>query len=752
MWRLNVFTLDNLVCQVIIRIQPKAKMSLNKFLKELVKKTPEKTERTIIFDKISDNSRVYLSLSALALLIFLAIALNFPIKDFFLRRFFPKQLSQAAGNYSISGHIFLDANNNGIEDPEDIGVFNGGDAYNVGINLLDSTGALISSLATDSLGNFSFSNLAPGGYTLSLQLSTGMSVSRNGSSTIPITLSSTNTNPNISLGIIWQPGSNNDPACQVAWVKPQAQVRNWVPFETATLNSKSGYYSATAVAPDSGVTPTPAWTGVSQLYASTSAISQSNPNLSNCISCNTPATGSPEPQPDRYKYYDNWIPGTDWLTAVGEGPDGPYIHWATASAGLQAIETNGEYGNLFAVSPNIISPTQSQWYNLTNYLPDFSTKGPTYGVLSPKFTSDGKIVMWDKIVPCPTCQSNISSFGFWQLHKANIAIPTPSGSPQLQNDMVIPPSPTPGFYEISDFSQNNQIGVFATDLNLTNGFGLEEYLINFSTNQITNLTNSPDHWDEHMFFSPSGKKVAWSSDSPFPSMFLPTTSDCYNSHKTWPSYRVCFHPEATIADFNASTANIFNEERATYFNSPPPFMDTNAHSEYIATSSSALADVKGWSQDGSQIQIGSSYVNPNTQLLYGGGSYIVQFAGTCGGTDIVNITLTPTPTSAPISTPTPTLTPMPSVTISPTPTPGVSTPTQPVINTPTPTATVIPSITTTFSNGDLNNDGSVGLDDLSILLSDFNTNQPLDLDGDNIINSVDFEVMLTNLKNIGVIE
>jgi uncharacterized repeat protein (TIGR01451 family) len=61
---------------------------------------------------------------------------------------------------TISGKVFLDYNNNGLFNGSDTGI------GSVTIELLDSVGTLLSTQLTDSSGNFSFSGLAPGTYTV----------------------------------------------------------------------------------------------------------------------------------------------------------------------------------------------------------------------------------------------------------------------------------------------------------------------------------------------------------------------------------------------------------------------------------------------------------------------------------------------------------------------------------------------------------------------------------------------------------
>ena len=61
---------------------------------------------------------------------------------------------------TISGKVFLDQNNNGVQNGSDTGI------NLVTIELLDSIGTVITSQQTDSSGNYSFTNLEPGTYSV----------------------------------------------------------------------------------------------------------------------------------------------------------------------------------------------------------------------------------------------------------------------------------------------------------------------------------------------------------------------------------------------------------------------------------------------------------------------------------------------------------------------------------------------------------------------------------------------------------
>jgi hypothetical protein len=45
--------------------------------------------------------------------------------------------------------------------------------------------------------------------------------------------------------------------------------------------------------------------------------------------------------------------------------------------------------------------------------------------------------------------------------------------------------------------------------------GMDQYILNLDTGELTNLTNSPTVWDEHGLFSPDGEKIIFMSAHPY---------------------------------------------------------------------------------------------------------------------------------------------------------------------------------------------------------------------------------------------
>ncbi|MBX7105662.1 MAG: carboxypeptidase regulatory-like domain-containing protein, partial [Gemmataceae bacterium] len=72
---------------------------------------------------------------------------------------------------TIGDLVFIDANNNGIQDPQDFGL------PNIVVNLLDGSGNFISTTTTNAAGNYLFTGLAAGNYIVEVIVPAGVGVS-----------------------------------------------------------------------------------------------------------------------------------------------------------------------------------------------------------------------------------------------------------------------------------------------------------------------------------------------------------------------------------------------------------------------------------------------------------------------------------------------------------------------------------------------------------------------------------------------
>ena len=97
--------------------------------------------------------------------------------------------------------------------------------------------------------------------------------------------------------------------------------------------------------------------------------------------------------------------------------------------------------------------------------------------------------------------------------------------------------------------------------------------MDIATQELTQLTNTPDEWDEHAHYSPDGKKIVWVSSHGYP----------YDPER-W--------AETLRTDLWMMNADGTDKRRITYFNEP-------GHPEYAGEQ--VIMSDNSWSPDGKKI-------------------------------------------------------------------------------------------------------------------------------------------------------
>ncbi len=169
--------------------------------------------------------------------------------------------------------------------------------------------------------------------------------------------------------------------------------------------------------------------------------------------------------------------------------------------------------------------------------------------------------------------------------------------------------------------------------------------------------------------------------------------------------------------------------------------------------SASPTKLNGVTLDASNIVSTGSQIQP-IPLTVNGSPFTYTFPAYSTTAIILNPQSVTSPTQIPTTTPTNPPSPTPTAQPTSTPIPPTPTPTRtptpiPPTNTPIPTATSIPpTLTPTpipFKTGDINHDNKIDIQDLSYLLSHWNTNDNLaDLNHDGKINVTDLSILLSN--------
>lgn len=150
----------------------------------------------------------------------------------------------------------------------------------------------------------------------------------------------------------------------------------------------------------------------------------------------------------------------------------------------------------------------NEWTNLTGY-PYPKSVDDLAGALSPYFSHDGKKLIWSRISKPANFLDKHQIFGIWQPYIADFLT---DGKPRLENITKLDLG-NGSLFEMHGFSKDNKSIIFSSDIDLEYTAGLDLFKYDLQTKQLTNLTKTPDFYDEHARFSPDGTKIVWGSSS-----------------------------------------------------------------------------------------------------------------------------------------------------------------------------------------------------------------------------------------------
>jgi Tol biopolymer transport system component len=316
--------------------------------------------------------------------------------------------------------------------------------------------------------------------------------------------------------------------------------------------------------------------GVPQIY-----VGQTGSTTPICITCTNAVNG---PTANRGKMQPHWTPSGQWIVLAVEQP----TFTPPAGSTQQMIEgwlESGLWMDMWAVSPD-----GSAWYKLQG----FEAPNTANGFTGVAFTPNGQYAVWAQIVNGNVLEYE---FGQWQLILAEFQVL--NGVPSFTNPKNITPANT-DWVEPGNFSSNGTDLVLTADTgfpNHANVQGMDQFVLNVFTGQITNLTNSPAIWDEHGVFSADGEKIFFMSSYPYSS-----------------------NPYASTVIFLKTEFMMMNKDgsglqQISHFNVP-------GYPEYSVQGS--VAANGEWSLDGTSISA-LNLMMPNYK------SWQITFAGSCGG-------------------------------------------------------------------------------------------------------------------------
>jgi len=183
-----------------------------------------------------------------------------------------------------------------------------------------------------------------------------------------------------------------------------------------------------------------------------------------------------------------WHPSGRYIVFTAEKPSNPL------ALRREAIPGSGYNCDLWLASADATA-----FYPLTDY--------PLYSraVIHPHFSHDGNKLFWAERLG----KSSGSGWGEWALKIADFA--TGANGPNLSNVQTYQPGQYHYFYESHCFNADDSRILYSANADGQSDSGFDIYEMNLITGETTNLTHTPNDWDEHAHYSPDGKHIAWMS-------------------------------------------------------------------------------------------------------------------------------------------------------------------------------------------------------------------------------------------------
>jgi Tol biopolymer transport system component len=125
-------------------------------------------------------------------------------------------------------------------------------------------------------------------------------------------------------------------------------------------------------------------------------------------------------------------------------------------------------------------------------------------VLHPQFSRQGDRILWSERL-----SSDGGKWGTWALKLADFRIDS-AGVPHVDNIRTLQPGAQHQMYESHGFSPDGRQLLFSGNLEVGQAENAADiYLYDPVADQLKNLTQTMDEWDEHAHFSPDGNTIVW---------------------------------------------------------------------------------------------------------------------------------------------------------------------------------------------------------------------------------------------------
>ncbi len=205
-----------------------------------------------------------------------------------------------------------------------------------------------------------------------------------------------------------------------------------------------------------------------------------------CLTCNHPDL------PNKHISNMAWHPSGKWLLAVVEKAN----HAGTSTDALPGF---GAYCDIW-----LISDDAKKTFKLIDIPNDYD-----HGVICPRFSPDGKHIVWTDRKAQPNILNATQTAGFWRIKMVDFSIGVDT-IPVVSNERIFEPGGD-AFYECYGFSPDNSRLIFCSNMHKPSFWDEHIYTMDTMGNNLVQLTDKD--YNEHGFYKPDGSKIVWMSNT-----------------------------------------------------------------------------------------------------------------------------------------------------------------------------------------------------------------------------------------------
>lgn len=206
-----------------------------------------------------------------------------------------------------------------------------------------------------------------------------------------------------------------------------------------------------------------------------------------CLSCNTPYL------PNKHISNPAWHPCGKWIVFIAEKANHP-------GSSTDALPGFGAYNDVW-----LMNDSGTLYYKLIDIPNDYE-----HGVIAPRFSNDGKHLVWTDRTASPNVLDPKKTAGYWNIKVVDFGFDS-TGAPVVGTTVRTYEPGGPAFYECYGYSPDNSKLIFCSNMHMASFW--DEHIYTIDTNGLNYTKLTDKDYNEHGFYKPDGSKIVWMTNT-----------------------------------------------------------------------------------------------------------------------------------------------------------------------------------------------------------------------------------------------